>query len=212
MMRGLNIAGRGPTVQGRGLDVGPVGPDVEIMDDFEDGDLAEWDDTSGLTIENSTVWEGSYSVDVASSGGTVQGQANEGGALSNYFAKGYKHTYYLYLNSTNADNRFMWGTDNLSYNSSGFEMTWRPKNGRVELNIDGNSQDQSGVSAPSGEWMKGEIDWAADDTITARFYWNGVDTLQATLSMTTTAYSQGSFGFGTRDSGQYVDYIFREEL
>jgi len=54
MVRGLNINGRGTTVQGRGVDIGEVGPDVQgwqtpsvARDDSRDGD-------AGKTVDDAT--------------------------------------------------------------------------------------------------------------------------------------------------------------
>jgi len=183
-----------------------------LIDDFEDADLAEYNITSGASIESATVFEGNHSVSVGAGSDAVRLQANQGGSLPAYFAQGHRMTYYIYLKGGSADDRIMWGTTGLNYNSTGFEVTWRPLNNRVELTVDGSAQDSASVTPPSGEWMKGEIEWRADDTITAKFYWNGVNNLQASLQMTSTAYSGASFGVGTRNDGLYLDKITREEL
>jgi len=184
-----------------------------VIDDFEDGDLAEYAITSGASIESGTVFEGNHSVSVAATSlGGVQLQANQGGSLPAYFAQGHRVTYYIYLKGSSADDRIMWGTTGLDYNNTGFEVTWRPLNDLVELTVDGSAQDSANVTPPSGQWLKGEIEWASDDTITANFYWNGVNNLQASLQMTSTAYSGASFGVGTRKDGLFLDKITLEGL
>jgi hypothetical protein len=172
-----------------------------IIDSFEDGNLDEYTLTrGGASIVSSPVFDGSKALNTTDN--NVYRASTPGDGLPIYPKPGEVIEVRVRLDSSQAAGAFWFGgfDDNNRYSAI---INSEKNNMIIERDIGGEGLDlaSSNVDPPLGEFMRYEIDWGTDNTITflaEDANGNELDTITATDSTYT---SEGVVGFSSLPDG-----------
>lgn len=194
---------------------GGGGGGLTVVDDFEDGDIAEYSgDTANFGVVTSPTKNGSYALEYT--GTTNNGAITDTNDLTH---PGQGDTFRINIRTTSVSEgvaEVLWavqsetGASGLDcYSARGnfaggdFELNKYSSGGRSTLAED------TTVSYSTGVWYEIEVGWATDGTMTVTLYDGGGNQV-AQVSATDTGYTSGGVGWlGNRgDSAQssYYDY------
>lgn len=200
------------------------------IDDFEDGDVSEYSvtassyDTGNFSSSTSRAHMGSYSGKIAVNGGLYSPgeeyySSGSGGGLNYYPSKGDKFYGWIYISQNgNPPNGggVMFGWDKA--NETGYCARVQSDDTLILQKGDALSETQlASASATyySDTWLKIEVDWQSDDTITVTTYDDAGNSL-GSVSATDSDYANYS-GFGWMGQGGsdtatayiYTDYAIK---
>ncbi|MFB6144450.1 MAG: hypothetical protein ABEJ98_04025 [Candidatus Nanohaloarchaea archaeon] len=166
-----------------------------IIDDFEDGDIKEWEGQTEYysSNTNSPVYHGSYSLKGPS--GASQTISSLSG-LPNYPEVGDRIKLYSYVqDSQYTQARFLFGYKN---SSNYYELDINPENSRLRLLRKKGGSTTTLASdtsfSPKVQWLETEINWDSDGTINLTV-WNETGTQLSQLSTTDTSFTSGGIGW-----------------
>lgn len=173
---------------------------LSLVDDFESGDTSEYGgDLSSFTVQQTTVYEGDYSLESTASGTIIDNDEfdNEG---SKFHAR-------LLLNSGAGGGIVMGANDIENYygvrvDQSAGELAVIARDSDVVSVIDSTS-----VTVPANEWLEVVTEWRADGNFRVELY-NAAGSEIATLTATDTQnlYTDGVAGFfDSNGGGVYYD-------
>lgn len=207
MVRGLNISGRGPTVQGRGLDIGPVGPSATEVDYFDDGDISEYGgDTGQFNTQTGTVRDGSHALEGVNSGSTSSIGSNPGDGLNYYPDPGDTIEWFAYHNRG--------GKQIFVFDANGGfgAMAGGPAIQFIDGNTlqfaDGNDDygSQSLSENLSNSWAKIELVWGENGDVTATAYNPSGDAVGSLQRTGWTTRTGSGIAYVVRNVGSDVFY------
>lgn len=182
-----------------------------IIDDFEDGDIAEYTgDTGQFTVQGTTVFEGANALEGTSDGARHRIISTAG--LNAYPAQGDTFQCRIRDDTGSLTAGIAWGVqdgNNLyraMVSSQGDNLQlWLKENGGYNRLV------ETAVTVPQDEWLRLEIDWAGDGTMTVTLF-DSADTQLAQISATDTTFTSGGIGWiiNTGGSGQAAQYDLAE--
>lgn len=183
----------------------------EVLDSFEDGDIAEYGgDTGDFSVGTTLVYDGSNALENSSSGGTHSIIATTD------ITTRQGETYDYRVRSDSGSDRcgLFIGAQDESGASGGSGYSCRVTPGGDDIRI--NRRDNGSIttiangtlSLNTGEWYRVIVDWATDGTITITVE-NDAGTEQGTLSGTDTNYESGGLGWHHQDAGAWRDFARR---
>ncbi|MFC7216454.1 hypothetical protein ACFQO4_20560 [Saliphagus sp. GCM10025334] len=190
---------------------------VAILDDFERANL---DPYSGATASfevttTSPVQEGSYSLKGNSSGSAQTIDSWSGGGLEDYPAQGDTWEYYVYNDGSGAQAMFSFGvpdgilSDDDSYriftrfDVDDFLIQLRNGSGGTT----GDNLAQTSVTWPTDDWLRVEIGWETDGTITGTVEdSNGTELVSETATDST--FTDGGIGWSVNTSTSSASAMF----
>lgn len=169
---------------------------TNVVDDFEDGDLAEYGgDTGNFTVQTATVSNGSNALEVTSeSGNLLQGISSTSG-LDRYPAQGETFACDVYITSDTNNVRIYWGTQSEIQDPDGYFVMLQGSQDNIELGVGGGSTlDSVNATFPTGEWLTATITWGTDGSMSVDVT-DASGTTLASVSGTDTTYTSGGIGF-----------------
>ncbi|PSP78790.1 hypothetical protein BRC81_07145 [Halobacteriales archaeon QS_1_68_20] len=181
---------------------------TEIIDDFEDGDLSEYDYTAyGTDLRTDRTYEGEYALELPSRGGsTADSQCVSVSGDLPYPSRGDTFGGYLYQPDETNQFRFVFAAQSASKDPDGYNVA--VSGGRdflIEVDRRGTELARTSLSDVdhTDKWLKLVIDWDYDEstdttTITATLYDKGPD---GTEDNGVLAQIQGSESPSTYESG-----------
>jgi len=194
---------------------GSAAKSFEIIDDFEDLSLEEYEfdrGVSGATVQSSTVANGDYALELSGTNTEMISTPGTEFPLNHYPKVGETFSTRVYATGGANKINFTYGVqdhDNRYFVRVNFEQghfgLWRCENSSsVELA-------DTGVSLTEDMWYRVEIDWATDGTHTVTLY-AADGSRVAQLSATDTMWEDGGIGYDAYlDSGEtvYFDYVVK---
>lgn len=152
-----------------------------VIEDFETGSLGAWTSTSGLTVQSSTVAEGSYAVEISNPSNAFQAYSAQGDGLDYYPQKGDRFSM-LMRESGSRLPTWNFGVD--TSNSEGYYVFLHTQD-RLEVGITSGSGsftslNTTSISESTDTWYEVEVQWhdgsgsLSDNTIEVTLY--SVDT------------------------------------
>jgi hypothetical protein len=167
---------------------------VQIVDDFEDNDISEYDgDTGAFSVVTSPVQEGTYALQADNSrGNTITSQSG----LANYPSRGDTFRYWLYIPSADSSEEVpvtQWAKQDAD-NHYRFDVLRTVNDIRLGMQDGGTftALATTTYSFPSDTWMQVEIDFQS--TITCRIL-DSSDVEQASISATDGTFDSGNISF-----------------
>lgn len=202
---------------------GPAGEGSHI-DDFEDGDLVEYDyeagnGTAGIDLVSSPVHSGDFAASVTGDGSGIKAVSNDG--LEFYPRQGDEFEVWFHFDGTVGSGIssmvFYFGWQDSTNN---YYMAYRPNTDDLEFAIDGTvSSSAASVGLTAGEYHRLHVQWddgstfggvAGDLTITLE---DSMGNVLATLTDNDTQYSAGGWGYYVEaDTGETLTWDAAEVL
>lgn len=195
------------------------GQTIQIVDDFEDGDMSEWFGNTGRsTVQTGTVWNGTYALGHYTPGDGKYPIASTSG-LPYYPQAGDTFRIYFYPNTTDYVGHLGWAQQNNSINGStttgaGYEVKIRSSNcgGEFDILKDESNISNGSISGITNQWNYVEIVWGGSGSIDATVYAASDDSQIANVSATDSTYTSGGISIGNDGcSGtsheSYYDFI-----
>ncbi|ADQ68442.1 hypothetical protein C499_08722 [Halogeometricum borinquense DSM 11551] len=178
----------------------------QTVDGFEDGDLSEYTQTTGDTVQSSMVWSGDYAVEMDPS---VDEDLVSTSGLPKYPSAGDTISFRTYHDGSGGGWAFNFGKDSNNY--------YRVRHGytvqdiRIIKVVNGTSTTlrDKDIGTPSGEWVRGKIEWGENGELNYTVYdeaGNVVASLSATDS-NETVKSGGIMMEAWKHNAQYFDAI-----
>lgn len=181
-------------VRGLPIDTSPV-----IVDDYEDGDIAEYaGDTGSYTTQQTTVYEGSYALqETDTSTGAAWLQSTSG--LNAYPSQGDTWSVRVYLDQSTSNPFIQYALQSNTNGSDRYDLQLDSQNGDFKIRVTSGGStstlaSDTSVSYPSGEWLKVTVQWASDGTMTATVE-DASGTQLSQISATDTTFTSGGVGF-----------------
>jgi hypothetical protein len=171
----------------------------QICDDFEDGDISEYDSGNGISVSTDRVYSGTYALkcDASVSSGT---RIKSGAGLDIYPQRGDTFEYRVYHTTGDPNFSICRFGDRLDGNNR-YNLFVSPGNEYRLQKVEGGSgtdiATDSNVSPPTDEWLRSEVEWGSS-TIICRLY-NASGTKISEISATDGAHDHG--GIGWRNPG-----------
>lgn len=182
------------------------GDTVTVVDDFEDGDIAEYSGATGSYTANTNapVYNGSYSLKASAS---TAAELISTSGLNEYPAQGDTYVVQVRFSSDANVAGVLFGvqdTNNLYLvqihaGSDNFQLFVESGGGFTKLAED------TAATIGASEWYECRIDWATDGTITPMLL-DSADSQVSQISATDTSYSSGGIGFRSNASNSIYDY------
>lgn len=187
---------------------------VTTVDDFEDGDIAEYSgDTGAMTVQTGTVYSGSYALQLDTDG-TFKELVSATG-LNAYPQAGDIFEAYHRLGGVNDGPVYNFGTQAENRNDC-YQVGMRGNDDTFVIHeiSGGNATSLGSTSVPfsnhANEWLNSVTEWGSDGTITITIY-DSTNTEIGNLTVTSTAYTSGGIGWcgNTADASStlYHDYM-----
>lgn len=213
------------TVEGTGssadvvLDTG-----TNLVDSAEDGDVSEYSGHTGrISASTSQSYDGSYSLKHTTDGSGGYKVWSESG-LDNYPSQGSNITLWYYATDGSDTPRFWFGVKDTDSDDwiSGYQIEARDDQYNYGLSRWNDSDDsitgldEGSADVPTNTWVKIEISWENDGTITVNFGDGSGGTL-LTLQAQDTNFTSGGIAFAADNhaatsSTVYFDYVVEERL
>jgi hypothetical protein len=174
---------------------GLTGPDVTIIDDFEDGDITEYGgDTGNFAVVQSPVQNGSNALESQTGGAVISSTTG----LSTYPGQGDTFRFYCQNPSSGGRIYTYFGTQSESNTPAGYRIGVRPGIDDFLLQRNDGSGGSTvlgstSVSLSTGVWYRVNVTWQTDGTIDATLFDSGSQI--ANISTTDTTYTDGGIGF-----------------
>lgn len=173
---------------------------TDFIDNFEDNDIDEYlGDTGTASVQTTTVQEGTYALDTASAGTFIYSIAGDGDPdLPNYPAQGDLFEARQYLGSSDVG-QFAWGLQDAS---NYYYADTDPGAGTFQLRmVDGGTDsllvEATGLTIPTGEWLRIEIEWMTDGTMIGKLFdASGTEITSSGIETTDDTWTSGGVGFG----------------
>ncbi len=197
---GINIDGseiQGLTIDGENvkevtLDGNTVWNSTKIVDDFESGNLNDYDGgyTSYFSTVSSPVYEGSNALKGGGSGSNKWITSSSG--LSNYPSRGDTFSVWIRGGQSDSQPRTCFGLQDVTDIHSGYGFHADFRDGNIGL-LDGNNvQSTDSITWITGKWYRLQCNWGFD-TITVKVFDNGTEV--ASTSYTDSSHDSGGIGF-----------------
>lgn len=174
-----------------------------IIDDFEDGDLSEYNgdvNNSDVTVQGNVVDDGTYALQIPT-GGT--GTSNDtviysvdGGGLPIYPEPGDQFEASIYVTDFAADPFFAFGVQ--GFNSFYFVRIGAAEDDVAVGKLDAGTEtefDNQGVTIPEDEWLTIDVKWRPDGNVEVDLIDAGGTTI-ASVSGKDSTYGDGGVGWG----------------
>lgn len=182
------------------------GDPLLIVDDFEDGDLSEYENTSTASVTTSTVESGTYALELPSDSGMVN--ANPGGGLDNFPQADDTWEFWFHPNSSTDSCYFKFFRDDDALTWYGILLD--VDDGDFEVRDDSfvSLAKDSSATYNTGEWNRVVVDWASSGDFTLTLYDN-TGTQNAQITGTDTQYTSGGIAFdpSSMSSTWYFDEV-----
>lgn len=182
-----------------------------VIDDFEDGDVAEYDgDTTYLSAQTTTVQEGTYAGEIADNTTTNSTVVSSTSGLPRYPKQGDKFEVWVRTEPPQGITLYgmRWA---VQQDGTGYAFRLRSWEDRFQLVELGSGQlAEVSVSLTDGEWYRVEVEWALNGEIFVTLYDTGDNEL-ATLTAFDSTYTDGGIGFRnyTSDGGTPTGTAFQ---
>ena len=192
---------------------------VQVIDSFEDGDLAEYTDTFQASTNQSPLsFDGNYMFETGGSAytqGRVSSENSSGGALPEYPKPGDSISFRVYMENVSRDQIWM---DTGDSSSERYGVMLDILNDELVIENSSTSTSTTLTEIPSANsWITIELDWEESGNIEGRWKDENGDIIDE-VSTPATAYTTGgeflSIVAYLGDSGgsSYIDYIAIEPL
>lgn len=189
-----------------------------VIDDFEDGDLSEYDfdrGSTGASLVSSPTQSGSSALEYA--GTNIEAVSTTG--LDAYPSSGDTFSFWVRASGGGDNLNVTWGVQTTNPHKNRYYAKLKPTDGSFYLfkykDGSGDQRDYtSGLSLSQDVWYEIEVQWASsggDQTVTL---YDSSGTQLAQLSMTDTEWSSGGIGYDAYlSSGEsvYFDYVTLSE-
>lgn len=187
-----------------------------IIDDFEDGDIAEYSGETGaatVTQSTTTAQNGDYYVEV-NAGGTANTIASfEGDGLNAYPDQGETFRFWTQLRGsvrshTNYGRQTVGSGDNDSRDGDGYQVVLHDTN-TFSLAVNGyfggtTLAEDTSVTVNTNEWYEIEVVWGTDDSHTVTLY-DSSGTQLTQLSATDSTYTNGGIALSADNNNDSAD-------
>lgn len=206
-MTGLNVSGSGITVSGRGVDAGAVTTGPVVLEDFESGDLTEYNgDTGQFSVQTGTVYEGTYA---------LNGSGNNRYSILNPnidFSQGETIEFRNYRDDKDWRMGIHFGVQDptqIPPNDSYTLMTGAPGFDLYKgANNSGTKLAETSITKEVGAWGRWEIDWRTNGDMVCTVEDSGGGQL-AQITGNDTTWTTGNIGWFVYDgSGGNIQYYF----
>lgn len=205
------------TVEGSGESASVVLPTKNIVDNFEDGDIAEYSgDTGQFGNTTNVVKDGSYALKGTTSGNPYGISSTSG--LSNYPQAGDKFSTWMRVasSSSGAQPEIQYAAQSETDLPNGYRVELDVANDEIKLKrVDSNGAttlDNASVTLSEDTWYRVEVDWGSDGSHTVTIYESGSSI--KSLSASDKTFTSGGFGvIVNSNTGSsttaYWDYIYQ---
>lgn len=175
------------------------------IDDFEDGDLAEYNITAQdgtIAVQSSTVYEGSFAIEVSSTGGTSRVQSTSG--LPNYPEPGQTFAGRHRFNNFESLGGIMFGVQSSTTTTDFYDFDVFPARDEIRFRKNRNPIASKTVQFSSGDedkWFDFQVQWDTDGTLVGELLEpNG--SLRGRVTAQDSTYTDGGVGFRQNADGQ----------
>ena len=178
-----------------------------IIDDFESGGISNYGgDTSEVSVQTSTVYEGTYAL-ANDTGSTASITSTSG--LNAYPSQGDTFTWRTIIDSGFAGGLFAVQSEAGDSSLSGYLVHAGSDTINIQRNDSGTYtklNETTGLTIPTSAWVQFEVTWLSDGSIDVVLYDDAGSEI-TTLSATDTTYTSGGVGWRTDNANQYQDYM-----
>lgn len=176
---------------------------VTVIDDFEDGDIAEYSgDTADFNVQTTTIKKGAYALESSGLDSSIYSTAG----LGAYPSQGDTFRCYIYPNQAGAGVGEIWFATTDSNNTYFAAMNNGTSNFQIGKRDAGSKTNFASQSYNwNSEWYEFEIEWLSDGTINATAY-DSAGTQVASLSATDATFTGGGIGFLDFSAAYYWDH------
>lgn len=194
---------------------------IEIIDDFEDGDISEYTGSTGrTTVVTSTVFNGTYSLEHDTPADGKYPIISTSG-LANYPEAGDTFRVYFYTPSSNYVGIFGFAQQGNTVNTGSiicdeggyaFEIRNSSADGVINWHKDQSQPSSSSVSDNLNAWNYIEIAWGSGGMITAEVRQANDDSLLGDITVSDSSYASGGVLWGQDGASgttatSYFDYV-----